>query len=78
MNLTKQPLTWYKDNPENYRSHPPEQQVVLQESLRRFGRPQHVVNWSKFTTPLIRKPDIVIPEGPNEYGLVLTRVKPEK
>lgn len=45
---------------------------------RRFGRPQHVVNWKKFDTPLIRKPDAVIPEGPNEYGMVLKRVKPER
>lgn len=37
------PLEWFKGNPENYRSHPPEQQAVLQESLRRFGIFRNVV-----------------------------------
>ena len=37
------PLDWFSDNPENYRSHPPEQQAVLQESLRRFGVFRNVV-----------------------------------
>jgi hypothetical protein len=25
---------------------------------RRFGRPQHVINWKKFDTPLIRRDDL--------------------
>ena len=37
------PLAWFHGNPENYRSHPPEQQAVLQESLRRFGVFRNVV-----------------------------------
>jgi hypothetical protein len=43
---------------------------------RRFKRPQHVVDWSKFDTPLKLKPDAVIPdEKINEYGMKLTQVK---
>ena len=37
------PLDWFSDNPDNYRAHPPEQQAVLQESLRRFGVFRNVV-----------------------------------
>lgn len=38
------------------------------KTTRRFGRPQHVVNWRKFTTPL--KP--VVPAPPiRDYGLSL-------
>jgi hypothetical protein len=37
------PLTWFRANAENYRSHPQEQQIVLQESLRRFGVFRNVV-----------------------------------
>jgi ParB-like chromosome segregation protein Spo0J len=37
------PLSWFRANPENYRSHPQEQQAVLQESLRRFGVFRNVV-----------------------------------
>ena len=42
---------------------------------RRYGRPQHVIDWAKFRTPLKRKPDLEIPDEPNEYGMVLQRVK---
>lgn len=40
---------------------------------RRFGRPQHVIKnaWRQFDTPLKRKPGVVIPSGPNEYGMEL-------
>jgi len=48
------------------------------ETKRRFGRPQHVVNWRKFDTPLRLKPGVQIDPTPNEYGMVLTRVKPPK
>lgn len=46
---------------------------------RRFRRPQHVVkdSWQRFDTPLRLKPGIVIPDGPNEYGLRLKQVKAE-
>jgi len=46
---------------------------------RRFKRPQHVVKnaWRKFDTPLRRKPDAVISDGPNEYGMRLAQVAPE-
>ena len=49
-------------------------------TTRRFGRPQHLVKdqWTKFDTPLKLKPDAVIPTEPNEYGMVLKRVKPER
>jgi hypothetical protein len=44
---------------------------------RRFGRPQHVVNWRKFDTPLIRRPDWQPDDlGPNEYGMSLQQVVP--
>jgi len=45
---------------------------------RKWGRPQHVVNWRKFDTPLRRKPGLELPTEPNEYGMVLKRVKPPK
>lgn len=43
---------------------------------RRFNRPQHVVNWKRFTTPLKLKPGIDLSAlPPNEYGLTLDAVK---
>lgn len=47
---------------------------------RRFGRPQHVVkaHWQKFDTPLRRRPDFQLPDGPNEYGLRLRVVREVK
>jgi hypothetical protein len=48
---------------------------------RRFHRPQHVVNWKKFDTPLRLKPgidlDALRAQGANEYGMTLTQVAPE-
>lgn len=43
---------------------------------RRHGRPQHVIDgdWSKFDTPLKKKPDVVIPDGPNEGGMRLKKL----
>jgi hypothetical protein len=43
---------------------------------RRYGRPQHVVNWRKFDTPLRRQPDLDLDALPatNEYGLRLRAV----
>jgi hypothetical protein len=41
---------------------------------RRFGRAHHYIkdNWTKFDTPLIRKPEFAnIPNEPNEYGMTL-------
>lgn len=46
---------------------------------RRFDRPQHVVasSWKKFDNPLIRNPDIEIPEaGTDEYGMELKTIGP--
>ena len=45
---------------------------------RRYGRPQHIVNWTKFDTQLKLKPGVVIDPMPNEYGMKLTQVKPIK
>lgn len=49
------------------------------ETKRRFGRPQHVVNWKKFRNPLKRRTDIdweaLENAGSNDYGMVLKRVK---
>ena len=46
---------------------------------RRWQRPQHVVKdqWRRFDTPLRRKPDAVVSDEPNEYGLRLVQVAPE-
>jgi hypothetical protein len=48
---------------------------------RRFNRPQHVVNWKKFDTPLRLKPGIDLAalsaQGPQEYGMTLAQVAPE-
>ena len=43
---------------------------------RRFGRPQHVVRWNVFKTPLQPKPGIEIQRESNEYGLSLVQKKP--
>ena len=47
---------------------------------RRFQRPQHKIKgtWRFFDTPLRLKPDLVVDDAPNEYGLELTQVKPIK
>lgn len=49
------------------------------ETKRRFGRPQHVVDWSQFTTPLKRREDIdwdaLETSGPDNYGMKLKKVK---
>lgn len=48
---------------------------------RRFHRPQHVVNWRKFDTPLRLKPDVDLTQlatgGANEYGMTLAQVRDE-
>lgn len=45
------------------------------ETKRRFQRPQHVVNWKKFDTPLRLKPGIDLTSLPvNEYGMSLVQV----
>lgn len=42
---------------------------------RRFRRPQHVVDWTKFDTQLRLKPDVdLFRIEPNEHGLVLKQV----
>ena len=41
---------------------------------RKWGRWQHVVNYSQFkVNRLIKKPGIVIPQGVNNYGMVLRK-----
>jgi hypothetical protein len=47
---------------------------------RKWGRPQHVVNWSKFDTPLKLKPGIDLASLPpiDEYGMKLTAVRQVK
>lgn len=46
------------------------------KTRRRFKRPQHVVNWSRFDRPLIRRPDVDLTTlSPiDEYGLELRAV----
>jgi len=42
----------------------------------KFGRPQHQVNYKPFrANKLKRRPDAVVPEGNNEYGMVLVYEK---
>lgn len=44
---------------------------------RRFGRPQHVVNWRRFDTPLRLRPGVDPSRmAPNEYGLELMQLRP--
>ncbi len=46
------------------------------KTKRRFRRPQHVINWSRFDTPLKLKPGIDLSKmKPNEYGMKLVQVK---
>ena len=44
----------------------------------RWGRPQHVVDWSRFTTPLELRPDVDLSRLPrvDEYGLRLEEIRP--
>lgn len=43
----------------------------------RFGREHHHVNYGPFRrNQLIRRPDLVVPEGPNEYGMEIVQVRP--
>jgi hypothetical protein len=44
----------------------------------RWGRPQHVVNWTMFKTPLKLRDDVRLDELPrrDEYGLELREVRP--
>jgi hypothetical protein len=40
---------------------------------RKYGRPQHQINWKKFDTPLRLKPGIELESmGANNYGLHYT------
>lgn len=50
------------------------------KTTRRFGRPQHKVNWNKFDNKLIRRKDIDWDslQGQNEFGMKLEAVKPVK
>lgn len=48
------------------------------ETKRRYNRPQHVVNWKKFDTPLRLKPGIDLSQlTANEYGMSLVQVAAE-
>jgi hypothetical protein len=46
---------------------------------RRFQRPQHVVHdgWKKFDTKLKRRPGLVLPDAPDEYGMKLKKAAPK-
>jgi hypothetical protein len=41
--------------------------------VHKFQRWHHYVDYSGFTQQLIRAPDVVLPDGPNEYGMRLYR-----
>jgi len=44
---------------------------------RRWGRPQHVVNWAHFTTPLKPKSGVKSAEGSYKVGGLLEHLRPE-
>lgn len=44
---------------------------------RKYGRPQHHVNWGKFDTPLRPKPSLSIAKESNDYGMRLVQVRPK-
>jgi len=45
------------------------------KTKRRFNRPQHVINWSRFDTPLKLKPGVDLSKmKTNEYGMKLVQV----
>jgi hypothetical protein len=48
------------------------------KTTREYGRPQHAVNWRKFTTPLQLRDDIDLAQLPktDEYGLELVAKQP--
>ncbi len=50
------------------------------ETKRRFQRPQHVVNWAKFSAPLKRKPGVDFDALPkvDEFGMDLRQLKETK
>jgi hypothetical protein len=47
-------------------------------TTREYGRPQHAVNWRKFTTPLVLRDDVDLAQLPStdEYGLELVATQP--
>ena len=48
----------------------------LVKIIRKWGRFQHQVDYRPFKkNKLIRKPGVVIPDGPNEYGMKLVRLE---
>lgn len=49
------------------------------ETKRRYHRPQHVINWRKFDTPLRLRPDVDLAALPavDEYGMTLQQVSEE-
>lgn len=50
------------------------------KTTRRFKRPQHVINWQKFATPLRLRAGLDLEALPSvdEYGLTLREVRPVK
>lgn len=48
------------------------------KTKRRYGRPQHVIDWKKFNNKLKRKAEIDLSRmQPDEYGMRLLQVKPD-
>lgn len=55
------------------RAHPDVVKIV-----QKYGRWHHQVDYRPFrANKLIRRPGVVIPQGPNEYGMTLKRVSPK-
>lgn len=47
--------------------------------IRRFGHPQHLVDWSYFAdNRLIKRDDVEIPNEPQEYGMRLKKLREPK
>lgn len=52
-----------------------EQHPDVVKVVHKFGRPHHEVNYKPFKhNRLIRKPDVVLPDEPNEYGMRLVNL----
>jgi TET-Associated Glycosyltransferase len=44
--------------------------------VKKYQRWHHHVDYHRFTTKLVRRADLQLPEGSNEYGMKLFRVRP--
>ena len=70
----------YKDDGRTYMARSLEREWPgVVQTIRRFGRPQHIVYWQNFDNKLKRREDIDFDalEKTNEQGLTIRQVRPE-